>query len=124
MKNIWGNIISLPDSTKIGEFCDIGDPNIGENCKIQCHVSIPPGWDIGNNVFIGPGVRFANDTHPDLKEEFTPEIGVVEDDVVIGIGAIILSCKLGKGCIIGAGAVVLKDCEAGKTYVGNPAHEI
>lgn len=122
--NIWGKIISLPESTKIGAYCDIGDPNIGDNCKIQCHVSIPPGWKIGNNVFIGPGARFANDRHPDIGKRFKPEIGVVEDDVVIGMGALILPVYIGKGVIIGAGAVVTKDVEAGTTVVGNPARVV
>lgn len=122
MKNIWGKIISLPESTKIGAFCDIGDPNIGENCKIQTHVSIPPGWVIGDNVFIGPGVRFANDRHPDLKNgDWQPEIGVVEDNAVIGMGALILPVRIGKGAIIGVGAVVTKDVPPNQTVVGNPA---
>ena len=123
--NIWGEIISLPSSTKIGAYCDIGDPNLGENCKIQCHVSIPPGWKIGNRVFIGPGARFANDFHPKAdNSDFVPQGGVIEDDVMIGMGALILPCKIGKGAIIGAGAVVLKDVEAGTKVVGNPARVV
>ena len=123
MNNIWGKIISLPESTKIGAYCDIGEPNIGQDCKIQCHVSIPPGWVIGNRVFIGPGARFANDRHPNIdKEDFKPETGIIENDVVIGMGALILpGIKIGQRAVIGAGAVVLKDVEPGQTVVGNPA---
>ena len=120
--NIWGNIISLPESTKIGAFCDIGEPDIGDNCKIQCLVSIPPGWKIGNDVFIGPGVHFVNDKELNMKRELIG--GVVEDYVKIGAGAIILPVRLGKGSRIGAGAVVTKDVEPYKTVVGNPAHII
>lgn len=122
--NIYGDIVSLPLSTRIGAFCDIGGANFGENCKIETMVSIPPGWKIGNNVFIGPGARFANDRHPNLKEEFNPEEGIIEDDVVIGMGALILPCKIGKGAIIGAGSVVLHDVLEGATVVGNPARQI
>lgn len=122
--NIWGNIISLPDDTKIGAFCDIGEPNIGFRCKIQCHVSIPPGWSIGNDVFIGPGVRFINDRKPDLSQPFYRQFGYVEDQVVIGGGAIIFPVRIGYGAIIGAGAVVLKDVAPYTTVVGNPAHVI
>lgn len=123
--NIWGDIISLPLSTKIGAYCDIGDPDIGENCKIECHVSIPPGWKIGNNVFIGPGARFANDKRPNLKNKgWKINGGVIEDFAVIGMGALILPCKIGEGAIIGAGAVVLKDVEPHTTVVGNPARVI
>lgn len=122
--NIWGKIISLPDSTKIGAYCDIGEPNIGHNCKIQCHVSIPPGWVIGNNVFIGPGARFANDRNPKIGTDFKPEIGVIEDNVMIGMGALILPVHIGKGAIIGAGAVVTKDVLPGDKVVGNPARVV
>lgn len=124
--NIWGKIILLPESTKIGAYCDIGEPNIGHNCKIQCHVSIPPGWKIGDRVFIGPGVRFANDKHPSaLNSNFQPEIGIVEDDAVIGMGALIFpGIKIGKGAVVGAGAVVTKHVEAGQTVVGNPARVV
>lgn len=120
--NIWGKIISLPEDTKIGAFCDIGEPNIGHNCKIQTHVSIPPGWIIGNNVFIGPGARFANDKHPKAdKENFSPFGGVIEDYAVIGMGALILPCTIGRGAVVGAGAVVTKDVPAYAIVVGNPA---
>lgn len=122
--NVWQTLRPIPETTNIGAFCDIGDADIGENCKIQALVSIPPGWKIGNNVFIGPGVHFVNDRHPNLKEDFVPKGGIVEDDVVIGAGAIILPVRLGKGCIIGAGAVVTKDVPIATTVVGNPAHII
>lgn len=125
MNNIWGEKQHIGENTKIGMFCDIGFPDIGDDCKIQCQVSIPPGWKIGDRVFIGPGVHFVNDKHPDLsKREWAREGGIVEDDVVIGAGAIILPCTIGRNAVIGAGAVVTKDCESGKTYVGNPAKEI
>jgi acetyltransferase-like isoleucine patch superfamily enzyme len=47
---------------------------------------------------------------------------VIEDDVWIGIGAIILKgVHIGRGARIGAGAVVTKDVPAGATIIGNPA---
>lgn len=123
LANLWGQPY-IPETTSIGAFCDIGPVVFGENCKVQCHVSIPPGWVIGENVFIGPGVRFANDRHPDLTKEFFPEIGTVEDDVVIGMGALILPVRIGKGATIGAGAVVTKDVPPAETWVGNPARPL
>lgn len=121
--NVWGKIISLPDSVRIGGFCDIGEPNIGHHCNIQCHVSIPPGWIIGNRVFIGPGVRFANDKHPKANNpDFKPEGGIVEDDVAIGMGALILpGIMIGQGATVGAGAVVTENVPPHSTVIGNPA---
>lgn len=51
----------------------------------------------------------------------------VEDDVLIGMGAIIMDhAVVGTGCIIAAGAVVLENmhCEPGYLYAGIPARKI
>ncbi len=50
---------------------------------------------------------------------------MIEDDVWIGIGALILKgVKIGRGARIGAGAVVTSDVAAGVTVAGNPAHVV
>ena len=50
---------------------------------------------------------------------------VIEDDVWIGIGAIILKgVRLGRGSRIGAGAVVTSDVPPGVTVEGNPAKPV
>lgn len=128
--NIWGQVM-MGSGVKVGAFCDIGGsidhPTfIGDDCKIQAFVSIPPDTSIGNRVFVGPGARFANDKHPDLsKKDWEPEGAHVEDDVVIGMGALIgPGVKIGKGAIIGMGAVVIHDVPAGETWVGNPAKKL
>ena len=47
---------------------------------------------------------------------------VIEDDVFIGIGAIICnSVIVGKGAIIGAGSVVTKNIPPYQVWAGNPA---
>ena len=52
---------------------------------------------------------------------------VIEDDVYIGTGAILRQgtpdkpLRIGKGAVIGMGAVVTKDVAPGETVVGNPA---
>lgn len=120
--NVWGEGF-VPLSSSVGAFSDIA-VRIGENCKIQTGVSIPPGWSIGNRVFIGPGVRFANDKYPSINANFERLDGIVEDDVVIGIGALIgPGLTLGKGCCIGMGAVVTKSIPPGQTWYGNPARQ-
>lgn len=92
---------------------------IGDNALIQAFAFIPDGVYIGDNVFIGPRVTFTNDKHPPSTRW---DRTVVEDDVSIGAGAIILpGLQLGKGCKIGAGAVVTKSVPPGEVWVGNPA---
>lgn len=116
---------SIGYGSKIGAFCDIGkDVVIGENCLIQCHVSISNGWTIGNSVFIGPGVRFANDKYMigfNLKQEKL-QPGIVKDFVRIGMGALIgAGVILGKGCWIGQGANVIHNVDERICVTGNPA---
>ncbi len=94
---------------------------IGDDTKIQAFVFIPDGVTIGNRVFIGPHVCFTNDKHPPSHGKGWSET-LVEDDVSIGAGAVILpGITLGKGCIVGAGSIVTKSVLPGVTVVGNPA---
>lgn len=123
-QNFYGKA-KIGKGCSFGAFIDIGDVSFGDNCKVQSFVSIPHGWKIGNNVFIGPGTQFANDKHPRIGLNFTPEGGVVEDDASIGMGALIgPGIIIGKGATVGMGAVVTKNVPAGETWVGNPAHLI
>lgn len=123
--NIWGDT-KIGEGTKIGAFCDIGDAIIGKNCKIQCHVSIPPGTVIGDYVFIGPGARIANDRVPNLeRKDFKPLGALIRDRAVIGMGALIgAGVVVGEDALVGMGAVVIKNVEAKAVVVGNPAKEI
>ena len=99
---------------------------IGKNCKIQSHCYLPPGVEIEDNVFVGPGVLFAND--PSLEgfsDNFVPSKTIVRRGVKIGLGARINGgVNVGEYAVIGAGAVVLEDCDAHGTYVGVPARRI
>ena len=104
------------------KFVFIGDEVVmGENVNYQEFVFIPNGVTIGDNVFIGSHVCFTNDKYPPSKGKHWAKI-TVEDDVVIGAAAVILPrVTLGKGCKVGAGAVVTRNVEAYTTVVGNPA---
>lgn len=72
---------------------------------------------IGDFVTFGPGVKCNGNVH-------------IHDHAYIGSGAIIKQGtpdqprRIGKGAIIGMGAVVTKDIEAGETVVGNPARPV
>lgn len=50
---------------------------------------------------------------------------VLEDGVEVGANAVILGpIRLGRGAVVGAGAVVVKDVPPGVTVVGNPARPL
>ena len=84
---------------------------------------LPQRSYIGERVFIGPNVTFTDDRHPKVNVSYHPEPPIVQDDVSIGAGAVILpGIKIGRGAMIGAGAVVTKDVPAEVVVLGNPAH--
>ncbi|MDP4126303.1 MAG: acyltransferase [Bacillota bacterium] len=121
------------------------DLTIMENCKILSpekivtgnHVFInhnavlaaSGGISIGNYVILAPYVSLLTNNHRydqvdnpiDFQGYITKEI-IIEDDVWVGLGSIILpGVKLSRGCIIGAGSVVTKDVPSYAIYAGNPA---
>ena len=117
---------------------EVGDDSILVGVVFMCAESIR----IGRRVVISYNVTIADsDFHPrdpELrkldaianapegdKSKRPPIIArpvVIEDDVWIGIGAILLKgVRIGRGARIGAGAVVTKDVPPGATVAGNPA---
>jgi acetyltransferase-like isoleucine patch superfamily enzyme len=85
---------------------------------------------IGNHVAIGANSTIVDsDFHPiqpDIRQD-KPREGlskpvIIEDDVFIGMGCLILKgVKIGQGCVIGAGSVVSRDVPPGVIAAGNPA---
>lgn len=79
---------------------------------------------IGADCMIGPDAQLAVANYKDDPEGQHRKSGmreadiVLEDNVWIGAGAVILpGARVGRGAIIGAGAVVTKDVEAGSVKV-------
>jgi acetyltransferase-like isoleucine patch superfamily enzyme len=91
---------------------------------------------IGARVSIGPGVIFIADSSPNNSPILRshPYVAgrlvkrekiVVEDDVWIGAHATIMpGVRLGHACIIGAGAVVIRDVLPYTIVAGVPAREL
>lgn len=73
--------------------------------------------EIGNNVMLYQGVTLGGTGKQSGKRHPT-----VEDDVIIGVGAIVLGAiTIGKGARVGGGAVVVRDVPPHATAVGVPA---
>ena len=131
--NLYGCTIGA--FTRVGAFVEITrGVTIGAYCKISSHSFICGGVHIGDRVFVGHGVMFTNDLHPHAcnpdgsaqgPDDWEQLDTWIEDDVSIGSNATILcGLRVGKGAMIGAGAVVTKDVPPGATVVGNPARVV
>jgi acetyltransferase-like isoleucine patch superfamily enzyme len=79
---------------------------------------------VGNRVCINDDVDILTASHDvsDPKWQHLKGRIEIEDYVWIGTGAMILpGVRLGRGCVVGARAVVAKSVAPGKIVVGNPA---
>ena len=116
----------------IGKNCYIGrnsqietNVNIGNNVLIANNVAIIGRYDhhyqeIGKTIRESSQIRDLSYSWRGLNEET-----IIEDDVWIGYGSIILSgITIETGSIIAAGTIVTKNIEKYSIYAGNPAKKI
>jgi acetyltransferase-like isoleucine patch superfamily enzyme len=128
--NLYG--CEIGDETKIGAFVEIQrKARVGRGCKISSHTFICEGVTIEDQVFIGHGVMFINDSYPrattasgelqtaaDWKVEHT----IVKKGASIGSGVTVLAnLTIGERAIVGAGSVVTRDVPPDTIVAGNPA---
>jgi acetyltransferase-like isoleucine patch superfamily enzyme len=128
--NLYG--CEIGDESKIGAFVEIQkNATIGKCCKISSHTFICEGVMIEDNVFIGHGVTFINDSYPratkatgelQTEADWKVEKTLIMKGASIGSGATVLSnVSVGQYAIVGAGSVVTKDVPANAIVCGNPA---
>jgi len=121
---LWGKkSITIGNNFYIGRYSQIEcDAVIGDNVILGNYVALVGKYD-HNYKQIGTPVRLASA----IRDEDYDWLGleskiIIEDDVWIGYGAIIMSgVKIYKGSIIAAGSVVTKDVPANAIVGGNPA---
>lgn len=107
--SVWFNAVVRGDVNSIR----MGDKvNVQDGACIHCTYK-KAATTIGNNVSIG---------HHAIVHGCT-----IEDNVLIGMGAIVMDrAKIGSGSIIAAGAVVLEDTDVppGSIFAGVPAKKV
>jgi maltose O-acetyltransferase len=133
-----GLLAHAGDNLRIAEEVIIYNPgmvSVGDNCYLGTGVQLYP-WNesitLGNNVLLAAGVRmitrkhgFADSERPMSEQGYTNAPIIIEDDVWVGFQAIILpGVTIGRGSIVGAGAVVTKDVDSYSIVGGVPARLI
>lgn len=104
---------------------------VGKNWGVNSgtYINGKGGIMIGDNVLIGSNVTISSGKHPIdgigqpiFQRPTIPMKIVIEDDVWIGGGAVIMpGVVLKKGTVVGANAVVTKDTEEYSVVAGAPA---
>jgi acetyltransferase-like isoleucine patch superfamily enzyme len=144
-KRLFGKkkFLKVGRNIHVGKGCCLWAPDflhIGNNSYIGKHVIVETNTIIGDAVLVANSVKIVGRLDHDYSAigypmRFAPWIGdlnsnsklrkeyvEIENDVWIGIGAIILSpVKIGKGAIIAAGSVVTKNVSPYSIVGGNPA---
>ena len=98
---------------------------IGDNAVVMMGAVINIGAEIGPgsmiaNCHIGAGTVLAGVVEPPSAQPV-----VIEDDVLIGANAVVLEgVRVGKGAVVGAGAVVTKDVAPHTVVMGMPAKKV
>lgn len=130
--------IKVGEKSEIRPRCFINSPyvSIGENCLINWNVQLFSGYDmqskivIEDNVFIGMNSLLCTISHEIGQEDLRAGENTYKEITVgkgswLGANSVILQgVKIGKGVIIAAGSVVIKDCEDNYLYAGNPARKV
>ncbi|EGJ33955.1 MAG: acyltransferase [Moorea sp. SIO3B2] len=131
--------ITIKDDVIVSRNCVIqgktGPVVIGKKTDIGCNAIISSGAGIfigssvliAGNCYIGGGRYLSDRLDIPMMEQGVYSKGpvVIGDDVWLGAGAIVLDgVRIGKGCIVGAGAVVTKNLPDYAVAIGVPARVI
>ncbi|MDH3223594.1 MAG: N-acetyltransferase [Gemmatimonadota bacterium] len=117
-ENRLGDQVCIWSNTVVDYGCTIGD-----RVKIHSNVYIPQYTTLEDDVFIAPGCTFANDRFPGCPRAKEVMRGpILEAGARIGVNVTILpGVRVGRGSLIGSGAVVTRDVPPHTVAWGAPA---
>ncbi len=126
-----GRRVTILEGTHV---INLSELQIGDNSGIgyECFIEATGSVKIGSWVRMGPRVSMFTTNHNFNKKDTLVKqqgysVGAIEigDDVWLGANATIVSnVRIGRGAVIGAGAVVVKDVPDYAIAAGNPAKVI
>jgi UDP-2-acetamido-3-amino-2,3-dideoxy-glucuronate N-acetyltransferase len=129
---VW-HFSHIMEGAIIGAECNLGQNVfvalgvvLGNNVKVQNHVSIYEGVVCEDDVFIGPSAVFTNVINPrsavSRKDQYRKTI--LRKGATVGANAtIVCGVEIGAYAFIGAGAVVTKSVPAYALVTCNPARQ-
>ena len=118
--DVVGSAISRKTSFGAGTLVHRGALYVGSVTTVGRHTIVLTPASLGHDVVIGDFVTI----HPSVA---VSGYVVIEDDVTVGVGAVILNgrpekpIRIGRGAQIATGAVVTSSVKPGSIMTGNPA---
>ena len=110
--------VNIDKGCIISPFVTIGsNTNIGKSVLINLYSYIEHDCQVGNFVTVSPGVKCNGNV-------------IIEDNVFIGSGTIILNgtkdkkIVIGKNSVIGAGSLILRSIPPNSKVAGSPAKNL
>jgi UDP-2-acetamido-3-amino-2,3-dideoxy-glucuronate N-acetyltransferase len=126
---IWA-FAHVLEGAHVGADCNICDgvfvedgAVVGDRVTVKCGVQLWKGVTLEDDVFVGPNATFTNDRFPRSRQwlESYPTT-IVRAGASIGANATILpGLEIGRGAMVGAGAVVTRSVPPHAIVMGNPA---
>ena len=114
--------------SQLGQGCFVGrNALIGARSRLQNQVNVFEGVELGDDVFVGPGVTFTNVRNPRAHVSRRAEFArtVVRSGATLGANSTILpGIVLGEYCFVAAGAVVTRDVAPFALVAGIPARQV
>ena len=127
----YNGFVRIMKGTSFAQNMDI---RIGNNVQFGNHCNIACNVHFGNNILLAGNVNLIGKHDHNFNiprqtiwcgERGENGVTIIEDDVWIGTGSIIMSgITIGKGSIIAAGSVVTKNIPRCEIWGGNPAKKI
>ena len=120
-QNILGDDVSIWSNSVIDYGCQIGS-----HVKIHTNVYIAQFTTLEDEVFIAPGVSFANDIHPGCPMSGPCMRGpTIKRGAQLGVNVTVVPyVVIGEHALIGAGSVVTRNIPARAVAYGNPARVV
>lgn len=96
----------LTNGISVGDFCIFNqNVTVAHDCRVGNYVHVAPGANVSGNVYLQDGCW-------------------VGAGAVINQGSLTKKLEVGSNTVVGAGAVVIDDCDPDAVYVGVPAKRI